>query len=285
MGASIYYFSATGNSFEVARDIAEKTNAGIIPIVPLAGQEVKAAADTVGIVYPVYDWNLPQVVRDFVAGLDASGAKYIFAVATCNYLPGCGLDVIAEMLKQKGQRLNAGFVIRMPGNYLPLYGANSPGIQARKFAQKNKKVKKIARTVLGGQNHRNEHSPVLFDRLLGPRFGKEVENFADKDSNFTLEPGCSGCGICAKVCPFENIAIKDGRPQWQHKCQQCMACIHYCPKECIQIGDKTKGRTRYKNPLVPLGEIMAMNRDALHAAGKQPENTGGIREEDYEKVY
>ncbi len=260
MGASIYYFSATGNSYDVAREIAAKTEADIIPLVPLAEQQPKTQADAIGIVFPIYDWNLPQVVRDFVNRLDVSGAKYIFAVATCNYLPGCGLDVIAQILEQKGSRLNAGFVIRMPGNYLPFYGANSSRTQARKFAQKGKKVEKIARIVLEMQNHRNEHSPVLLDRLFGPRFGKGVEKFADKDSGFILEPVCSHCGICAKVCPFDNIIIKEGKPEWQHKCQQCMACIQYCPKECIQIGEKTKGRVRYKNPHVTLGEIMAMNR-------------------------
>ncbi|MFZ7132302.1 MAG: 4Fe-4S binding protein [Eubacteriales bacterium] len=32
------------------------------------------------------------------------------------------------------------------------------------------------------------------------------------------------------------------------KCQLCMRCIHQCPFEAIQIGNKTKGEFRWKDP-------------------------------------
>jgi ferredoxin len=259
MSATIYFFSATGNSYDVAREIAAKlSDADIQSLVPLASRRTAARDETVGLVFPVYDWNLPLIVRDFLKNLDVSGVKYFFAVATCNYLPGRALDIVSNLLSEKGLRLNAGYVIRMPGTYLPLYGANSPKTQQRKLARKSRKTDEIASAVRRGLNHRPEHSFVGIDRALGSRMEKHMEAFPEKDREFHIEGSCTGCGICRNVCPFGNIEMADGKPQWLHKCQQCLACVHFCPQGCIQIGRKTQGKTRYKNPVVPLKDIMAL---------------------------
>lgn len=255
---TIYYFSATGNSFDVARDIAGRLgDARTVSLVPLVSGTI-AQDETVGIVFPVYDWSIPPVVRDFLTGLDTTKARYIFAAATCNCLPGIALDRVKDLLAAKGKKLDAGFVVRMPGTYLPLYGANKPGTQARKFAAKEKKTDRIAGIVLAKQSHRIEHSPLLFDRLLGPKMEKHMEHFPEMDRAFTLETGCTGCGVCAKVCPFGNIEIVEKKPRWLHQCQQCLACVHLCPNESIQIGNTVKDRKRYHNPAVPLKDIIAL---------------------------
>lgn len=259
---TIYYYSATGNSYDVARDIAEKLgDARLASLVPLASGTIAEDA-VIGIVFPVYDWSIPPVVRDFLEGLDAARAEYIFAVATCNFLPGCALDRVSQMLDPKGKPLNAGFVVKMPGTYLPMYGANPSGIQNKKFKAKDKKTDRIARIVSERRDRRSECSPLLFDRLLGPKMEKLMEHFPEKDRDFTLEASCTGCGICARVCPFGNIDMTGDKPQWLHHCQQCFACMHLCPQESIQIGDKTKDRKRYGNPRVPLKDIIAMAADS-----------------------
>lgn len=264
MNTTVYYFSATGNSFDVAREIAAKTGGGLKNLVPLA--KGGKCAEVTGIVFPVYDWNMPLIVRDFADNLDVSDARYIFAVATCNYLPGRALDALNEALIKKGKSLDSGFVVRMPGTYLPMYGANSPATQERKFARKSIKTDFIAKAVLGGQKRRIERSPVLLDRLLAPKMVKAMEEFYEKDSEFLAGPECSGCGICESVCPFGNIVMEGGKPKWLHKCQQCLACVHYCAKGCLEIGNKTKGKKRYKNPAVPLKDLKAIAGESRETA-------------------
>ncbi len=258
MTTTIYFFSATGNSYEVAREISGKLDDGAMlkSLVPLAAHGAVCSEGTVGLVFPVYDWNIPSGVREFLTRLDVTHAEYFFAVATCNYLPGCSLDTVKNILAEKGRKLNAGFVVRMPGTFLPMCGANSPGTQARKLRRKSRKTDMIVQIVRNRLDEKIEHSPIGIDRLLGPGMAKNMDLFPEKDRNFITEPECSGCGICAKVCPFRNIEMLNGRPEWLHKCRQCFACIHLCSKSCIQIGNKTKGRKRYRNPNVPLSEII-----------------------------
>jgi len=51
----IYYFSGTGNSLVVARDIAEKMNGNLISIPSVMDKEsITTDADVIGIVFPVY---------------------------------------------------------------------------------------------------------------------------------------------------------------------------------------------------------------------------------------
>lgn len=55
MRTEIYYFTGTGNSLAVARDIAGKTNGKLISISSVIDKEsIKTDADSIGIVFPAY---------------------------------------------------------------------------------------------------------------------------------------------------------------------------------------------------------------------------------------
>ena len=83
----------------------------------------------------------------------------------------------------------------------------------------------------------------------------------DCDNMFNVSDSCTGCGICAKVCPAKNITLSDGRPVFRHRCEHCIACVHCCPAAAIDYG-KSKGRARYVHPEVGVnGLIEFWNRD------------------------
>lgn len=262
MKTIIYYFTATGNSLDIARDIADKVeDVELVSIAQLQSDEkIIPKAEKIGIIFPVYDWSAPFFVRDFIKRLDLTKVKYIFSVTNCNYIPGMALDRINDELKQKGKILSAGFFIRMPGNYIALYGANSDKTQKKKLDKKAKKINKIAAIVNENQIYGIEKSKVFFARLFASSMEKQMNDFHQMDKNFWTDEKCNGCGICKSLCAFENIEMIDKKPKWLHRCEQCFACIHLCPKEAIQYGNKTKSRKRYKNPCVTLQDIVKANK-------------------------
>ncbi|MBR3016350.1 MAG: FAD-binding protein [Clostridia bacterium] len=48
-----------------------------------------------------------------------------------------------------------------------------------------------------------------------------------------LERKCSGCGLCAKNCPFGAIDMKDGKPELNAACKVCGICVKSCPEKAI----------------------------------------------------
>jgi ferredoxin len=257
MKTILYYFSGTGNSLQIAKDIA--TQIGDTQLVriqkPFPGKP-DAAVDRIGIVFPVYMWGLPLAVKEFVEQLEANPSTYIFAVTTYGGFPAGTLRMLDELLQTRGMRLSAGFGIKMPGNYTPMYGATPLKKQQKDFAAAARKISSLVETVKAGKTVPVKKTlwliDILFSRFIYAGGSKQIRS-SDKQF-FTLDT-CTRCGTCARVCPVENITLVDGKPHWQGHCEQCLACLQWCPVEAIQFTKKTVGRTRYHHPAVLVSDF------------------------------
>ena len=258
MKTKLFFFSGTGNSLKVARDLAaEIGDAEVVAIAEALKQQGNVAAERIGIVFPVYMWGLPLIVADFCRKLAAAPSAYIFGVATCGSSAGATLIQMKLILGERQLTLSAGFVVVMPGNYTPLYGAPEEKKQEQMFARATQKVSQIAAVVKAGVPARIEAGNCIFNllssgliyRLCSPRIPR-------MDGRFRANDRCNSCGICEKVCPVGNIEIRAGRPVWLHKCEQCFACLHWCRQEAIQWGSATAGRKRYRHPAIAVNDLI-----------------------------
>jgi flavodoxin/Pyruvate/2-oxoacid:ferredoxin oxidoreductase delta subunit len=274
MSIEIYYFSGTGNSLFAAKEIAGKINGKLVSI-PSVNEEahVRTEADSVGIVFPVYyatnDSGVPLIIRRFIQKLENLNSKYIFAVATCGSMPGMTIENVAKLVKSRGGELAAGFTVKMNNETL------SQEKQDKALAHQKEKLDTICKYVLSRKRGRLETrsimrkialAPLLY-LAIKPAFSRRYRKLSGSphlpfselipvaDKSFQVNPKCSGCGICAQVCPVSNIELVDGRPVWQHHCETCLACYSWCPQAAIG-GEIVSYNARYHHPTVKLSDML-----------------------------
>jgi ferredoxin len=247
----LFYFSATGNCLQVARDIAKEI--GDCEIISLAeyDTEKRIAAERVGIIFPVYFWGIPNIVKAFLEKIEFENNPYLFAVATCGHTFAASLTQVNDLLKSKNRKLHSGFAIRMPENYIISFNADSEKTQQKLFEREKKKAALIGKVIADKKEQPLEKSKLLVAWVLGKPINKSaLKNFPARDVNFNLNESCSGCGLCAKKCPVHNITLVNGKPEWNHHCELCLACLQNCPKQAINYKNLTQKRKRYVNPNV-----------------------------------
>jgi ferredoxin len=258
MKTTIFYFSGTGNCLKIARDLAAQLkDAEVVSVAKAVKGEIDISADRIGLVFPVYAFNPPLIVLDFIRKLQAPFDKYIFAITTYAGAQGCALWQVARHLKQKGLNLSAGFGILMPSNYTPFGGAIPLEKQEELFAAAFKRTGEIADIVRQGRPHKMEGSNPLWYLVGRALYPPMLKMTRSEDKHFRSDEKCNNCGICEKVCPVNNIAMAEKKPVWLHKCEQCFACLQWCPQEAIQCGKNTAGRKRYHNPAVSLKDFLS----------------------------
>jgi ferredoxin len=266
----IFYFSGTGNSLAVARDIAAVLNATITPIIPLLKRDnFEVDADVVGLVFPLYDFKAPKLVDTFIEKARGFSGKYVFAVATYGFSPQKALKKLQQTLQNHGGKLAGGFVVSMPNNGI-ITDKPTPKRQQQIQANWNKKLQEITNYVKQSKTSKietkNMFSGLIINgyvfraapKLLG--LGKEVALHGWDSFSLAADDHCTSCGMCVQVCPMNNLTLTEGKPSWGEDCIMCFACLQWCPQQAIQAGKITVGKPRYHHPDVKVSDIVAQKR-------------------------
>ena len=255
MGFTIFYFSATGNSLDIARKIAKQLDACVIkpmvtqaPDVPVGGP-----GESVGFIFPVYYVGLPRVVKRFVEKLLICPGTYCFAIANSGGSRADSLGMLEEVLSEKQIPLSFAEEVKMPGNYIVGHQVPSTDKVKEILDAAAGKVEKAARAIAAGERKPVIRKAILWSKIINRNY--LYKNIDEWDEEFLTTDKCTGCGLCAGVCPVGNIKMEERRPVWQHNCERCLACIHWCPCEAIEYGKKTVGRRRYHNPNIRMADM------------------------------
>jgi len=254
---TVFYFSATGNSLSVAKKIGS-----IISSIPQELHDMKEKgsdhiiatdSDAVGIVFPVYFGRLPRPVKEFIECLKTD-APYVFAVMTYGEIAGCAASDFVRTARRSG--LSPAYVrtLKMVDNNFSVVN-----VEKQVRTQGRKHIAGHLSEIVYDIRHRRRfvERPGIIDRITS--FVEDRMTAEDAPRRFSVETyKCTGCGICAKVCPMANLSMTDGRPTWGDNCLKCTACYHNCPQEAIRYRGE-KSRYTYRNSDVSLEEIILSN--------------------------
>lgn len=271
MNIEIYYFTGTGNSLVIAKDIAGKLKGKLIPIASLVEKKtISTDADVIGIVFPVYYVDLPVIIKKFAEKLADIGNKYIFAVCTYGGGAGNSFKSLSQIIYSRGGELSAKYGVHMPQNAF-----FKPWENHSKIYKNCKKKLEIISKNISLQKKGMLLSDILAHLILFPitmiakfAFRKYLEKTFDSsdlpnekliymlDKSFNTNEKCNGCGICSQVCPVNNIKIIDNMPIWLNLCENCLACYHWCPKKAIHRRITPTKEYYYQHPDIKISDIM-----------------------------
>lgn len=255
MKTTIYYFSGTGNSLKVAKDIAAKLkDTEIIQICRNNVVNNYVVGNKIGIIFPVYDSGMPLLVKEFVEKLKIRKDAYIFTIVTFGLAAGASIAQLEKLLTYKSLKLSAAFKVKMPGNYQVIYAPYSEKKQKQCFENEHEKITEIVKSINTNEIVKYTGAGESIMKAIGGMLYTTFKPY-EKDKNFWTDDKCNSCGTCSKVCPANNIKMITGKPQWQHKCEQCVACMQWCPQKSIQYKKVTVNRGRYHHPDVLATEI------------------------------
>lgn len=275
----IYYFSGTGNSLRAAMKIAEGIGGAEIISVRCIPENVSAEdAAIVGFVTPVYEWDMPGTMKDFVKMLKINTDAYVFMVATYVAIHGKCFETMESLLSEKGIYLHYGYALRCVASQCTAYSPFPPEKVMLPLMERG--IKKISREISARKNRAYPRMSMITRRLYPKLMTPYMEVEHEYDKGFYTDDRCLGCSTCVKVCPTQNIVMEDNRPVWNHRCHGCMSCVAYCPTKAIQfktpqayeqlgtIISKRLGlpekRKRYHNPFIKATDLM-QNRQCISA--------------------
>ncbi|MBP2144238.1 ferredoxin/flavodoxin [Methanococcus voltae] len=282
----IYYFSGTGNSYYVARELAKvlsnknngnedenskanNTNTKIIPIAnEIKKEQITCGSDKIIFVYPVYGFGVPEIVERFIKRLNIERNPKIYSIATCGKMAGGVHYHVDKLLKEKKQQLNAGYTIQMPSNYILAFNAPAQSKIIEILDDTDIRIKELGTLIQS--NEKNDAMDSLIAKIstgaFYPFWKKSLYKF---DEKFKISKACNLCGTCVEICPVNNIEIVDNeklenndRIIYKHKCQECMGCIQTCPTRAIIYGKSAK-RKSYFNPRVEIKELIEANNGII----------------------
>ena len=245
------YLSGTGNTkhcVEKLIALLDKT-AAVLPLEDADITERIKNNDTVIFGYPTQFSNAPYMVRDFIKRNSSLWKnKKILCVATMGAFSGDGAGCTARLFKKYGAVILGGVHIKMPDSVCDSKLLKKSIEQNREIIrQADKKIERIAEQIRHGKYPKDgitriAHIAGLFGQRLW--FYKKTAGYTDK---LKINADCTGCGLCASLCPMKNISIQNGKAVTGGRCTMCYRCISCCPQKAITLlGDEVVEQCRYE---------------------------------------
>ncbi len=263
----VFYFTATGNSLYIARQLASEGNEPLSIPQLLKNRQLEFEADEIGIVYPIYGHMPPNMVKEFLQTAKLK-ANYLFCVPTFGARKCSAVEIWDNLAKTCGYKFDYICTLMMVDNWLHAFDMNE---QMKMDKHIPEQLTKIQEDIAA---HRQWHEPTTQEERDMHAGFMQFSGLNERDAflmsaseRFLIEGNCIECGICIQVCPRGNYKLTSRGITANGQCDYCLACIHACPQKAIQfrpsenplLGPERNPKARYRNEHVSLMDIKRAN--------------------------
>ena len=205
----------------------------------------------IGLGYPVHAFNAPHIIWDFARWLMTEKRKPLFLFHT----GGEGLSLNDASSLGLRRILSQSFDIISERHYIMPYNMifrHDDRMVKHMVTYMRKLVKEHAEEIEAGKHSRKPAMPLR--HIISAVF--RIEWLYARVQGRTMKAGnsCTGCSLCASICPMKNIRMENGRPVFGTACSLCVRCSFSCPHDAITIGLLNGWKV---NGPYPFGRIMA----------------------------
>ncbi|MCL2846617.1 MAG: EFR1 family ferrodoxin [Firmicutes bacterium] len=260
----IFCYSGTGNSLASAKILAEEFGAAIVHI---TAELVESAPQVEGemciIIFPVYGYGLPMLVKRFLRASRFSRETDIIVLSTIGSKHGGAIAEAIRMVRRRGGRVRYSWGIKAVENYVHMFRL-PPEERLKVICERQReKTYAVAKNIRDGK--RNRRFPFrpesAFVRFV---FRRASRVFARR---YKFTDACNGCGVCYRVCPPLAIDMVERKPKvMPKKCDHCQACMQLCPARAIHFGRVTPEGRRYLHQDIGVKELMRRELPVMEKA-------------------
>lgn len=245
----VLYFSATGNTEFIARELAKRMDDECVNLLGrIKAQDFTPIHSKKPFIIcaPVYVCEIPRFMTKYLKKQLFSGSKDVYFILTSGGYCGPSGKLLTKIFKAKKMVCHGYAEFQMPRNYVvsdayPMLEKDE--VEAR-ILDSYKQLEQVASDIIAGKKLTARHV-YLFETIITVPFNPIWCKYMLSAKDFRAEDSCVGCGKCEKLCPLNNIKLVDKKPIWGNQCTHCMACIGNCPVNAIEYGTITKDKEAY----------------------------------------
>lgn len=246
----ILYFSATGNTEYVAKELAkllEDESLNLLNRIREKDYSEIHSDKTFVICAPVYVCEMPRFMADYLKKAELTGNKEVYFIFTSGGYTGIGGVLAKRIVRKKGMIFKGYTEFKMPRNYITnnTYPELSVEEIENRIVNVSKKIPEIADAIKKCERIKYRYV-WLFEKIITIPFNPVWVKIRQPVKPFYATDKCISCQKCASICPIKAISMEDGKPVWNGtSCAHCMSCIQNCPVEAIDYGNITQEKKRY----------------------------------------